>query len=190
MLRPSQLALVQRVILFGSVARGESGPDSDIDLLVETDQSEEVAPAVSRIVHMFETSVKVSKYWELLGAVLPLSVKVGARDEWVALHPALIKDGRVLYGPVTDLELKPGAAFVLIYWADVKDSGCRTNLFRSLHGYTSRERRYPGLLETSGGERVGQGALLVPLGTLNSFKALFRRLKVPMRMRVLCEPGV
>ena len=49
----------RRVILFGSVARGEEGPDSDLDFLVVVD-SVEPGPARRRLMGAIREAIRVS----------------------------------------------------------------------------------------------------------------------------------
>ena len=74
---------VTRVRVFGSVARGESGPDSDLDLLVET------GPKTSS--------------WFPAGLIIDLEALLGCRVDVVTerglhpdLHAYILKDARPL----------------------------------------------------------------------------------------------
>ena len=82
----------QQIILFGSQARGEAGPDSDLDLLVIKDEVASPWAEAERI------------YRVLAGLSTPVDVVV-ARSDYVRRHrdiigtvvrPAL-REGRVLY---------------------------------------------------------------------------------------------
>ena len=82
----------QQIILFGSQARGEAGPDSDLDLLVIKDEVASPRAEAARI------------YRALAGLSTPIDVVV-ARSDYVRRHrdvigtvvrPAL-REGRVLY---------------------------------------------------------------------------------------------
>lgn len=179
-------ALVRRIVVFGSAARGDTHPDSDVDLLIDTSAPKQIQSMASRLVDEFEQSVKVTRYWQLLGIRPVLSLHVERVEEWRSLHPALLKDGRVLYGPFHEITPTLGQAHALLWWKNVTSTS-RTNLYRALSGYVSRTHRYPGLLAQHQGQRVAKGALLVPLSSLEAFKALFRRLGVAYRVRVLYE---
>lgn len=189
MLSPDERPLVRRVLLFGSAARGDTHAESDVDLFVDTDHAARLEPRVRALVADFEASVKVTRYWQLVGVHGPLSIQVAALDPWSSLHLALLKDGRVLYGPYTEHTPSLGPARALIAWRDVPERATRTNLYRSLYGYTSRDRDYPGLLEKLHAETISKGSALVPLSALGAFQALFRKLRVPLKMRVLYEPA-
>lgn len=77
-----EVAAPERIILFGSAARGEMGPDSDVDLLVIVGAAaNENTRAVTRAI-----------YGRLLGITLPVDVVV-ARQETITQYqsaPALI----------------------------------------------------------------------------------------------------
>lgn len=189
MLKPDDRRKVRRIILFGSAARGDIHSESDVDLFIDTKHAKHLEPVVLSLVARFESSVKVKRYWQLLGVGAPLSVHVAELDSWSNLQPALLKDGLVLYGPYTEHTPSLGPGRALIFWGDIQDPITRTNLYRSLYGYTSRDRRYPGQLEKSHAEGISKGSALVSLSSLGAFQALFRKLKVPLKMRVLYEPA-
>ena len=82
----------QQIVLFGSRARGDAGPDSDLDLLVIKDEVASPRGEAARI------------YRALAGLSTPVDIVV-ARSDYVRRHrdiigtvvrPAL-REGRVLY---------------------------------------------------------------------------------------------
>jgi len=87
-----QVAHPQRLILFGSAARGEMGPDSDVDLLV----------VVQEPVHRRDLAGEI--YRNLHGVQLPVDVVVVTENDiqefgdklGTVLYPAL-KEGVVVY---------------------------------------------------------------------------------------------
>ena len=90
--RVVQVAHPQRLILFGSAARGEMGPDSDVDLLV----------VVQDPVHRRDLAGKI--YRNLHGVQVPVDVVVVTENDLrefgdklgTVLYPAL-KEGVVVY---------------------------------------------------------------------------------------------
>jgi uncharacterized protein len=82
----------QQIILFGSQARGDARPDSDLDLLVVKEEMESPRAEAARI------------YRALAGLSIPVDIVI-ARSDYVRRHrdvvgtvvrPAL-REGRVLY---------------------------------------------------------------------------------------------
>ena len=83
----------EEIILFGSYARGQAGPDSDIDVLVI--ESEAPAPR--------QESIRLRR--ALRGLLVPIDVLVASRqqverdrDTIGLMYGPALKEGRVLYG--------------------------------------------------------------------------------------------
>lgn len=77
---------IKELSLFGSAARGEMRPDSDIDLMVEFE------PGVRTGVVKFETLIEDLE--SLAGRKIDLVTKRGLKP-WI--RPAVLKDARVIY---------------------------------------------------------------------------------------------
>ena len=137
-----ELVQVGQIVLFGSVARCEPTPDSDVDLFVETATPKVIEPRFRKIVEDFAGSIKAQKYWNLLGVRLPVSLKVGSPGDWLVLPAALREHGRVLFGPYRAAPAT-GRPLALVTWEKVADRTTRTNLYRNLIGYQARGTRRP-----------------------------------------------
>ena len=83
----------RRIILFGSYARGDFGPHSDLDLLVIEDEIDSVNDETQRL------------YQAMSGLEIPVDIVV-ARTSYIerygdligsVVHPAL-REGKVIYG--------------------------------------------------------------------------------------------
>ena len=185
---PTQdLDRVRDIILFGSVVRDDWTEESDLDLLVDTPRPAKLRTRIAKLHAEFLQSVKVTRYWSLLGTRPEISLHVESIDEWPAAHLPLLKDGHVLYGRYRGIQASPGRLVALISWEDVSPPARRVNLYRKLSGYKTASKRYPGLLEKEGGEKLSKGAVLVLLSTLEAFKQVFLELEVPVRIRILAE---
>lgn len=82
----------ERIILFGSYARGEPDPDSDLDLLV-------IVPGIQ---HPRRESTRIRR--ALRGLLVPVDVIVATpeqveqyRDSDVLIYGTALQEGRVLY---------------------------------------------------------------------------------------------
>lgn len=83
----------RRVILFGSVARGEAGPDSDIDLLVIVDD-ETPAEKVT-----FKAGYESRKSYRHAADVIPVRERTFRENSRIAgtLSRAAVLDGIIVY---------------------------------------------------------------------------------------------
>ncbi len=88
-----EIARPDQIILFGSAARGEMGPDSDLDLLV----------VKSGVEHRGRLARDI--YHRLFGVPVPVDVLVVTpedlehlRDKVGSVVPSALHEGRVLYG--------------------------------------------------------------------------------------------
>jgi Nucleotidyltransferase domain len=84
----------RHVIVFGSVARGEAGPDSDIDLLVIVDddtRAEKVTP---------KAGYESRKSYHAPADVIPVRERIFRQNAQIAgtLSRAIVLDGVIVYG--------------------------------------------------------------------------------------------
>lgn len=80
-----------QILLFGSHARGDAGPDSDVDLLI-----------IEEVEHPRQRSVEIRR--ALRGLLVPVDVIVATprqieryRESPMLLYQAALRDGQVLY---------------------------------------------------------------------------------------------
>ena len=81
----------EKVILFGSAARGDTGPDSDIDLLV-----------IAKVAHRRKAAQRI--YQKLIGVGAPVDIIVATpgdlkknKDMVGTIFPAILREGKVVY---------------------------------------------------------------------------------------------
>lgn len=180
-----ELRLIDQVVLFGSAARAETTSESDVDLFVQTRTARTLEGRVAQLVDAFESSTRVSDYWRPLGVRLPLSVKVGRPEDWAVVPAALAEHGKVLFGPYQPASAGSGTGAVFT-WENVSP-GMRTNLYRNLFGFISHGKRYPGLVAQVGGQRLGKGAVWVPLAHLETIRRFFRENRITCRILTVSD---
>ena len=86
-----QVARPERIILFGSAARGEGGPDSDIDLLIVKSNVHRRRLAMD----LYEALAHIDQTVDLI-VVTPEDIEMYGQSPALVLEPAL-REGRVLY---------------------------------------------------------------------------------------------
>lgn len=178
---------IRTIIFFGSGARGEAGKESDIDLFVEAEgETDKLEKEIDEIAERFYDSVKYTEYWKLLGVRQLLSIKIGNYQEWKNLYPALLADGKVLYGKYFSTNYE-GRGRMLFFWENILSQKKRTNVYRSLFGYKDKGKTYRGLVEKYNAQRLSKGSILVPVEYGQTFRDLFKKLKVPVKEKTLIE---
>ncbi len=154
---------INKIILFGSVARGDTTEESDIDLFI--DAPENIEKEIMGQLALYQAS-QAQKLWKHKGATNELSLKVGNLDKW-QLKREVISSGILLYGKYS--ELPKHTTYYLLLTLDVKNKKIakQVKLWRALYGYTQKVGkkiyRSPGLLAECGGKKIGKALLLVPM---------------------------
>src|SRR3989339_1167086 len=88
----------KKVILFGSVVTGESDRESDIDIFIDIDESEE--KKIRNVLKIFDKTF--GDKWRLKGVQNQLSLKVGNLDKWPKLKRSIQSYGILLYGKYSE----------------------------------------------------------------------------------------
>ncbi len=168
---------VTSALVYGSVAVGTAGPESDLDLLIiaPRDSHEELARDLYRIGARYDVTVS------------PYLVE---RTELESLDPqfleSIVRDGVVLKGKPLEpslrvLQLEPYQLVTL--QLDRLNQREKVRLSRDLYGYSS-ERKYKrkryrsrkkGFLERVGGRKLGRGTFLIPSRVWPELEALLRK---------------
>lgn len=154
---------IKKIILFGSVARGDSSEKSDIDIFIDTHEKHEAQ--IRKTLSLFESS-QANTNWRLKGIKNEISVKVGNLSEW-SLRRDVISSGVLLYGKYSELP-KNAAYSMLIRIKKIKKKFSeRVKIWRALYGYTQKvgKKAYTskGLVEENGGEKIGKAVFIIPM---------------------------
>lgn len=170
---------IRQIILFGSVARGEAGKSSDVDLFIEA-ADKKLEKEVLRIRDAFMQSIKVKKYWQLLGIANDINCTVGKLEQWRELAASLIANGLVLYGKYRGEETG-GQLYYLFIIFPTKNKSKNVSIWRKLYGYkqTVGKRLYAkkGLLEELQGRRFAKSVFAMPAEHLGEMKAFLHKSK-------------
>ncbi len=153
---------INRIILFGSVARGDFDKESDIDIFIDT-QDNKIEAEINKLLSLFLKS-EIQKKWELKGLKQDISLKVGKLDEW-KLKRSIISDGIMLYGKFKDIPDEVGNYSVLELLFDTFNRNKKVSLWRKLYGYKQKvdgvEYATDGLIDECGGKRL-EKVVIVP----------------------------
>ncbi len=154
---------IDKIILFGSVARGTWGEESDIDLFIDT--TEDIEEEINGLLKLFRES-KIQEMWRIRGIKNEISVKVGDLEKW-SLRRDVISSGMLLYGKYNDMP--EGVSYYLLIRIDVSRFGPsrQMSIWRKLYGYRQKigEKTYigKGLVKKLGGRKLAKATILVPM---------------------------
>lgn len=175
----SKVKGINKIILHGSIARGDFDENSDVDLFIDSSLEEK------KILSVLESYYKTKKFkeWQLKGVKNEFSVIVGKVDgkEWRDLKRAIINTGIILYGKYKS-DVEKINSYVLFSFENIKPDKKRVAIFRKIFGFTIGKKRYPGLAEKINAIKVGKGALLVKTENVNELKKYFQSKKVSPKL--------
>ena len=164
---------IERIVLFGSVARGEDNKDSDVDIFIELKKD--------TIKSKIEIKSSAEKFYQSREALLfktkgienKISLKIGKLKGWKDLYRSVASTGIVLYGPYEAKTLPSGAKhFIIVYWDKVgKNRGAFLN---KVYGVKIKNKKYEGLITKFGGKKTGKSSIMIPV---QYKKEIFKLLK-------------
>jgi predicted nucleotidyltransferase len=169
---------VNEIILFGSVARGDYGKESDIDLFFDADdvnQEKEIKKDLENELVKFSKS-KTAEPWHLRGIKNKISIKVGKLNEW-KLKRSIISEGIVLYGKYKELP-KGIEKFIYFNIKPIKDIAKRNKLIRVLFGRKEENYNNEGLISKFQGIRLTPTSFLISSEHLKEIIDLFSKEKI------------
>lgn len=176
----SKIKEIDKIILYGSVARGDFGEDSDIDLFIDTQKKTE-----KKVNKVLENYYKTNKFkeWKLKGIQNPLSIIIGDLNdnEWKNLKRAIINTGIILYGKYKS-NVEKINYYTLFSFENIKPDKKRVAVFRKLFGFRMDKKRYSGLIERIKGIRTGKGTVIVPIEYVDKLKRYFQKKRVSVKL--------
>ncbi len=110
---------IKNIILFGSVARGESNKESDIDLFIDIINEDKIEEESNKILKDFYNSTKFKNYWKLFNTKNKIKLTIGKLDEWEDLKNSIISNGLSLYGKYQEIPAK-GKNMALFFLENIK----------------------------------------------------------------------
>ncbi len=178
-LSPKDFNEIKSIILFGSVARGDFDEKSDIDIFVDVADTA-LESKINKATESFLAS-KLKRRFELLGIKNEIHPNTGILKKWKGTRHSILMNGLLLYGKYLP-DIKKSSLNAVLYWDSVQGNA-RIFLNRKLFGYCHSGKHYNGIVEKTGGEKLGPRCIIVPLGGYQKVRAVFRQMKIPVKMR-------
>jgi len=151
---------IRNVILFGSVARGEAGKDSDVDIFVEVKKKNKTfEKETGKIAEDFSKS-REGLLFRANNIDNKINVIVGKLDEWKNLKKNIESTGILLYGK-HNFGGGGDRKYAIIFWNAIKKN--RGAFLNKLYGFNAGGKKYIGLVENFGGRKLGKSSIMVPI---------------------------
>jgi len=180
----AEMKSLQAVILYGSFARGDVSPKSDIDLLLVFDTREEARKQEARAVEIL-TRARVKRI------IIPTCVGIEEFHANPDLTFNILRDGKVLYKRI-GVEMWPpakvlGGRPMITYEFDLAGLSHqkKVKLNRVLYGTQVGKYAYKGLVEQRGGYKLGKGVIMVPADAEAEFDGIFSADKIRTKKKYM-----
>lgn len=173
----AEIKSLQAVILYGSFARGDVSPKSDIDLLLVFDTKEEARKQEARAAEIL-TRARVKRI------IVPTCVGIEELHGSPDLTFNVLRDGKILYKRIGVEMWPPAKAFggkpMITYEFDLAGLSHqkKVKLNRVLYGTQVGKYSYKGLVEQRGGYKLGKGVVMVPADAEAEFDGIFDANKI------------
>ncbi len=172
----SSIAEVRLVVLYGSYARGDFGPKSDIDLLVLVSKG-----GVVERIHNVIISIE-----EKIGKSIQPAIRTieDFRKTDSGLLQNILREGKILYLrdffeiPVVEL-LKQKPYVICTFAISSLNQKNKAKFNREFYSRRTKEKyEYRGLLHKLGGEKLASGCVFIPFAKKAELGKFFKKYKI------------
>lgn len=166
---------IEKIILFGSVARDETGKESDIDIFIELrKENKKIKPEIEKILENFYKS-RESLLFKSKGIDNKINLIIGRLDKWINLKKSIESTGIILYGRYISSDIS-GKKHAIIFWDNIgKNRGAFLN---RVYGFKTKGKHYQGLIERLGGKKLGKSSIILPIENKDEILKLIKIYKV------------
>lgn len=179
---------IRKIILFGSIVRGNFDKKSDIDIFIDVKNRSDINFVNKRLPDVIsEFEIEAKETWDLESIKFPLKCVVGNLEDktWIELKKELSINGIVLYGKYEFLPKNIKHCSMFKYSLTNLDKNNKMKFIRKLFGYETKKNnkvyKHKGILDHMEGKKISQNLILVPVEeslnlqkSFNSFKISFK----------------
>ncbi|OIN96546.1 hypothetical protein AUJ66_05885 [Candidatus Desantisbacteria bacterium CG1_02_38_46] len=166
---------VRAIVLYGSFARGDFGPKSDIDLFIITGKKDTIDQVEKEIVQLEQ---------EISKSIQPTIRTIEELEKTdTGLLQNVFQEGKVLYtkepleiSAVSLLEQKP--YIISSFNLNSLSQKQKAAFNRELYEQTKGKYTYKGLLKELGGEKISPGCVMIPHNKEEMLLKFFRKYRV------------
>ena len=170
---------IDKIILFGSVAKGEEGKDSDVDIFVEIKkENKKFQIQIEKVLSEFYKN-REALIFKNRGIDNKISLIIDEIDKWKDLKKSIESTGIVLYGRYVSSGAK-GRKHAVIFWDKIgKNRGAFLN---KVYGFKVKGKEYKGILENFNGRKLGKSNIMIPVQYREDVVKLLRKYKVSAKI--------
>lgn len=171
----SAISEIKLIILYGSYARGDFGPKSDIDLFILIQRGNALENVQNTIIRIEE---KIGK---------SIQPTVRTEEEFKktdsGLLQNLLREGKILFlrdfHEISAVELLKQKPFVIYsFRINLLSQKKKAKFNREFYSRTKKNYTYRGLLQKLGGEKLASGCILIPFRKRNVLEKFFKKYKI------------
>lgn len=157
----SDISKINKIILYGSVAKSTSAKDSDIDIFLDVERDTKIfRKEVENILERFYKS-KEAIIFNLVGVKNEIKLKIGRLEEWKDLKRSIMSDGFVMWSRYESPKLPMTEHKIIFYWKRIEKN--RGAFLNKLYGYKTGGKTYKGFLEQANGIKLGKSSIMIPI---------------------------
>ncbi|MBS3078866.1 nucleotidyltransferase domain-containing protein [Candidatus Pacearchaeota archaeon] len=168
---------IERIVLFGSVAKNQENKESDVDIFIEVKKkSNKFENDIKRILEKFYKS-REALLFKARGIDNKINLKIGKLEEWKDLQRSISSEGIVLYGRYESGKLPSDVKhFIIIFWDKIEKN--RGAFLNKIYGFKIKDKSYEGLLSKFTGKKLGKSCIMIPIQNKVDIFKLIREHKV------------
>lgn len=168
-------SVINKVILFGSVVKGESSKDSDIDIFIELKKdNKKLHVLIEKILEDFYKS-REALLFKAKGIDNKINLAIGKLDEWKNIKKSIENEGIFLYGRYVPTS-RNGKKYTILFWDRIEKN--RGAFLNKIYGFKARGKLYKGLIENFKGMRLGKSSIMIPIEHRQEILDLIKKYKV------------
>lgn len=176
LLRSSDVKNMNRIILYGSVAKNQSTEESDIDIFIDVKKdTKKMKNDIKLLVENFYKS-REAIIFKLLGIENDINVKTGKLDEWGDLKRSIQSDGIILWSKFESGKPQKTLHMVIFYWKKIEKN--RGAFLNKIYGYKTDGKAYTGMIERWEGKKLGKSCILIPIRYRDEMMELIKKYKI------------
>lgn len=171
----SKINEVKLIILYGSYARGDFGPKSDIDLFILVSRNDVLEKVQNAIIRIEEKTGK---------RIQPtIRTEEDFKKTDSGLLQNLLREGKILFlrdfHEISAVELLKQKPYIIYsFRINLLSQKKKAKFNREFYSRTKKKYAYQGLLQKLGGEKLASGCIIIPFRKRNLLEKFFKKYKI------------